>query len=241
MALSRYDAIFKLQQCEERYVDEYFTRDFIIENILPIARAKNRLYYEVIQYPEYLRNKYDIINDTFIEVSNFQTLLEYTQKFVEIQEEPYIYGIRNHKGPLSTETYLIQEELLKFFKKGYITQDSEPGLISNKSYGNTGFNIQKPYLFLMGEKTKIIKIYEAITTHPMLAGIDYDVDAQMDSIFNDFTSISLDEELYMRNTYSFGFFGIRHMTNEDYIKDQYQSYFEYIFSNQFFTDLLEIA
>ncbi len=84
-------------------------------------------------------------------------------------------------------------------------------------------------------------MYEAIATHPMLSGIDYDIDVQMDSIFNDFTSISLEEEMYMRNTYTFGFFGIRNMTDEDYIKDQYQSYFEYIFSNQFFTDLLEIA
>ncbi len=77
MAVISYDTIFKLQHCDERYVDEYFNTDFIIEYILPIAYGKNRLYYDVIPYPEHLRNKYDIRNDTFMEVSNFQTLLEY--------------------------------------------------------------------------------------------------------------------------------------------------------------------
>jgi hypothetical protein len=63
----------------------------------------------------------------------------------------------------------------------------------------------------------------------------------MDSLFNDFTEISLEEENLMRQTYTFGFFGTRYPNQSDYEKDNYKSYFEYILSNQFFQDLLEIA
>ena len=51
----------------------------------------------------------------------------------------------------------------------------------------------------------------------------------------------MQEEDDMRQTYTFGFFGIRYPKNEDYEKDCFKSYLEYILSNQFFSDLLEIA
>jgi hypothetical protein len=209
--------------------------------ILPIAIQKNRYFSNDILYPEHLRNLYDIYHDTYNQVIDFSTLHKYVQNFVEAKYAPYIYGIRNHPGPLSSETYLIQEDLLKFFEKGYITQDSEAGLILNSTITTTGYNIQRPYLFLFGEKEKIQKMYEAIGKHNMLSAIDHDTDVVIDAIFNDFTGISLEEEELMREKYTFGFFGIRYPDEEDYKKDYFKTYFEYILSNQFFQDLLEIA
>lgn len=192
-------------------------------------------------YPEHLRDKYDVTEDPYDQVHDYANLHRYIKYFVEAKYDPFIYGIRNHTGPLSTETYLIQKDLLKFFEKGYITQDSQPGVLYKTDYDPSGYNILRPYVFLMGEKTKMKRIYQAIAEHPMLTAIDYDPEYQMDSIFNQFTEISLEEEQKMRHIYTFGFFGTRLPDQSDYEKDNYVSYLEYILSNQFFTDLLEIA
>ncbi len=241
MASISYNSIFKIGQCEERYLDKMFSKTFIEHVILPIAARQNRYFSDTVLYPEHLRNKYDVTEDTYDEVCDYPTLLRYVKYFVEAKYDPFVYGIRNHPGPLSTETYLIQEDLLKFFDKGYITQDSEPGVVYHTTFDATGYNILRPYVFLIGEKTKIHRMYEAIASHPMLSCIDYDETIHMNSLFNDFTEISLEEEQEMRNKYTFGFFGTRLPNQEDYEKDYYNSYFEYILSNQFFTDLLEIA
>jgi hypothetical protein len=236
-----YDSIFKIGQCEERYLDEMFSKSFIEHTIVPIAAQQNRYFSDTILYPEHLRYKYDIAEDPYNEVIDYQSLHQYIKYFVEAKYDPFVYGIRNHTGPLSTETYLIQQDLLKFFDKGYITQDSEPGLVYNSYYDRSGYSILRPYVFLMGDKTKMDRIHQAISEHPMLTAIDYDAIYQMDSIFNHFTEISLEEEQTMRNTYTFGFFGTRLPNQADCEKDNYKSYFEYILSNQFFSDLLEIA
>ena len=241
MASICYNSIFKILQNEERYLDRFFTKSFIEQMILPIAVQKNRYFSDDNIYLEHLCDKYDVKNDPYEFVINYDDLHRYVKYFVEGKYDPFIYGIRNHTGPLSTETYLIQEDLLKFFEKGYITQDSEAGLVLTSTYDSTGYNIQRPYLFLMGEKDKIQKMHEAIAEHSMLTAIDYEADIQMDSIFNHFTSITLEEEHMMRDKYTFGFFGIRYPNDEDNKKDYFKSYFEYILSNQFFQDLLEIA
>jgi hypothetical protein len=240
MASISYNSIFKIGHCDERYLD-MFSKSFIEHTILPIASQQNRYLSDTILYPEHLRNKYDVTKDPYNYVYDYTDLLRYVKYFVEAKYDPFIYGIRNHAGPLSTETYLIQEDLLKFFDKGYITQDSEPGVVYHTKFEASGYSILRPYLFIIGEKTKIQKMYEAVGSHPMLSCIDYDVSVHMDSLFNDFTEISLEEENSMRQTYTFGFFGTRYPNQSDYKKDNYKSYFEYILSNQFFQDLLEIA
>jgi hypothetical protein len=241
MATISYDSIFKIQQCEERYLDGYYSKSFIEQMILPIAAQNNHYFSDTVLYPEHLRDKYDVTKDPFDEVINYESLHRYIQYFVEAKYDPFVYGIRNHPGPLSTETYIIQQDLLKFFEKGYITQDSEPGVLYKTNYDKSGYSILRPYVFLIGEKTKIERMYEAIAEHSMLTAIPYEIDIHMDSLFNEFTEISLEEEQIMREKYTFGFFGTRLPTKEDYEKDCYKSYFEYVMSNQFFQDLLEIA
>jgi hypothetical protein len=241
MASISYNSIFKIGRCEERYLDRFFHQTFIESVIVPIAIQANRYFSDNILYPEHLRDKYEVVNDPYEDVVDFASLHRYVQYFVEAQYAPFVYGIRNHTGPLGCETYMIQQDLLKFFEKGYITQDSEPGVVLKTDFMQSGYNVQKPYVFLIGEKEKIQKMYDAIASHPMLSAIDYDEGRHVDSLFNDFTSISMQEEDLMRQTYTFGFFGVRQPTQEDYEKDNYKSYFEYILSNQFFKDLLEIA
>ena len=241
MATISYDSIFKIQQCEERYLDGYYSKSFIEQTILPIAAQNNHYFSDDILYPEHLKDKYDITEDPYDEVIDYKSLHQYTKYFVEAKYDPFVYGMRNHPGPLSTETYIIQQDLLKFFDKGYITQDSEPGVLFKTNYNQTGYSILRPYVFLIGEKTKINKMYEMIAHHSMLSAIDYEVDTHIDSLFNMFTEISLEQEQYMRNNYTFGFFGTRLPTQDDMEKDLYKSYFEYILSNKFFQDLLEIA
>ena len=240
MAYISYNSIFKIGCNDERYLD-MFSKSFIEHIILPIASQQNRYLSDTNLYPEHLRDKYDVTNDPYNYVYDYTDLLRYVKYFVESKYDPFIYGIRNHAGPLSTETYLIQEDLLKFFDKGYITQDSEPGVVYNTKFEASGYSILRPYVFLIGEKTKMNKMHEAIAMHPMLTAIPYEADIHMDSLFNDFTEISLEEEQSMRDKYTFGFFGTRLPTKEDYEKDNYKYYFEYILSNQFFQDLLEIA
>jgi hypothetical protein len=241
MAFISYHSIFKIETGEERYVDHFFHPRFIEGVVLPIAIQANRYFSDGILYPTHLRDKYDVKNDPYEHVIDFPSLHRYVQYFVEAQYAPFVYGIRNHDGPLGCETYMIQEDLLKFFEKGYITQDSEPGLVLKTDLMQTGYNIQKPYLFLIGEREKIQKMYDAIASHPMLTAIAYDDERHMDSLFNDFTNISFEEEDLMRQTYTFGFFGVRQHTEEDDDIDNFHSYFKYILSNQFFKDLLEIA
>ncbi len=241
MASNSYNSIFKIETGEERYLDRFFHQTFIESMIVPIAVEANRYFSDTIVYPDHLRDKYEVENDPFHDVVDFASLQRYVRYFVEAQYAPFVYGIRNHTGPLGCETYMIQQDLLKFFEKGYITQDSEPGVVLKTDFMQSGYNVQKPYVFLIGETEKIQKMHNAIASHPMLSAIDYDESIHMDTLFNDFTSISMQEEDLMRQTYTFGFFGVRQPTQEDYDKDYYKSYFGYILSNQFFKDLLEIA
>ncbi len=231
-------AIFKIGPNEERYLTKDFTEIFIEQTIFPIADSYGRLFCDD-DYPEHLCKQYDITKDPYQSVVDYNTLHLYMQKFLEMKEEPYIYGVRNHPGPLSRETYLIQNELLQFFNKGYITVDSEAGILAEGVW--TKYNIQRPYLFIMGEKKKIQKMYDAIAHDTMISAIDYNVNDEMKCIFKHFTSITPEQEQYIRDNYTFGFFGIRYPDQIDYYSDECQDYLEYIFSNQFFVDLLSIS
>ena len=62
----------------------------------------------------------------------------------------------------------------------------------------------------------------------------------MDEFFEMFKQFNSEERQIIREKYTFGYFCTREYIKED-SKDNYKSYQQYIFSNQFFTDLLEFA
>ncbi len=219
--------IYKIEPNQERYIDHLFDLDTIYHQIVPLSEQYNK-YFSEDTYDANLKNKYDISNDPYLQVKTHDELVEYYIQFIT-QQGFFKYGIRGHTGPLSKETYLIREELLNFYDKNIITFDSEPGLVSTY---NSFTTVQKPYVFLLVRKDMLYDLYEFVASHDMISCIDYDAKQQMVQLKNDFPNVSdLDD-------YTFEFFGIRDPTKEEISNPALlESYFEWIFSDQFFTEL----
>ena len=78
-------------------------------------------------------------------------------------------------------------------------------------------------------------LYEFVAAHDMISCIDYNSKRHMEFLKSDFPNLTGLEE------YSFEFLGVRNPTNEEINNsEQMEKYFEYIFSNQFFTDIVEV-
>jgi len=265
----------------ERYinVNNFITQSFIDNFITQIAYEKYR-YIEDGAIPIH-DNKYDILKDPYLNINLFEDILLYFKKFIESNEEPYKYGIIFNHGPISFETTFIIYELLNFYKRNIVTLDSEIGC-----YDVASATIQKPYIYLFGDKNIINKIKDNIIEHKYIGYINYNAEDKINTIQN--TLINLYETL--SDNYSVGFFGIRNMNAKElndcknislyldnlstyidnYAQNYYEyygevlddnnirkitleyidnlkytyndaiQYFEYIFTNNFFHDLLNI-
>ena len=231
-----YDSIFKIDVNQERYIEDYFDLDNIYTKILPLSEKYNKLF-TGNSYDETLCNKYNIKNDSYLNVKTFDDLLKYYLTFIEQKDEKFLYGIRGHTGPLSRETMLIKNELLQFYNKGIITCESQTGLVNLHDDGY--ISIYKPYVFIIIKKNMIEYLYEFIDSHDMISSIEYDSNQQMEYLKKDFPNLIGSDE------YTFEFLGVRNPTHQEINEDtsnseEMEKYFEYIFSNQFFTDILDI-
>ena len=235
-----YDTIFKIDVNQERYIEDYFDLDNIYTKILPLSEKYNK-FFTGNPYDETLSKKYNIKNDSYLNVKTFDDLLKYYRTFIEQKDEKFLYGIRGHTGPLSRETMLIKNELLQFYNKGIITCESQPGLVSLLDNGFV--SIYKPYVFIIIKKNLVEYLYEFVGSHDMISCIEYDSNRQMEYLKKDFPNLTdLDN-------YTFEFLGVRNPTHQERNQERNQDtsnseemeqYCEYIFSNQFFTDIVNI-
>ncbi len=220
--------IYKIEPNEERYIDHMFDLDIIYTDIIPFSEDYNK-YFTGDTYDKTLLNKYDISNDPYLEVKTHTELVEYYKKFIN-QEGLFKYGIRGHPGPLSNETQLIQNELLNFYDKNIITFDSEPGLVCNYNGFTT---VQKPYVFLLVRKDILYDLCDFVASHDMISCIDYDPKEHMKHLKNDFPNVDL-------NDYTYEYLGVRNPTQQEIDNPLLlEMYLDYIFSNEFFTELSE--
>ncbi len=220
--------IYKIEPNQERYIDHLFDIDTIYTLIAPLSEEYNK-YCTGDTYDKTLINKYDISNDPYLQVKTHAELVEYYKKFIK-QEGLFLYGIRGHPGPLSKETHLIQNELLKFYDKNVITFDSEPGLVSVYNGFTT---IQKPYVFLLVKKDLLYDLCDFVASHDMISCIDYDPKEHMEHLKNDFPNVDL-------NDYTYEYLGVRNPTQQEIDNPLLlEMYLDYIFSNKFFTELSE--
>jgi len=227
-----FDTIFKIDVNQERYIDFFYDLDTIYSKIIPLSQSYQKFFTQH-PYDKSLINRYNIQNDSYLDVKTFDDLLKYYQKFIEQKDEKFLYGIRGHTGPLSKETKLIQDELLEFYEKRVITCDSEPGLVSLFEDGY--LSIQKPYVFIIIKKSMVEYLYEFVDTHDMISCIEYDSEEHMEYLKRDFPNLT------NLDGYTFEFLGVRHPTNEERKNsEKMEKYLEYIFSNQFFTDIVDV-
>ena len=78
-------------------------------------------------------------------------------------------------------------------------------------------------------------LYEFVAAHDMISCIEYDYVKHMEFLKRDFPNLTgLDE-------YSFEFLGVRNPTREEtQDPEKINEYCNYIFSNQFFTDIIDV-
>jgi hypothetical protein len=227
---------------EERYIESFFDSEIIYNEIIPYAIRIKRFFVEKIlnnyMISSITTNNYDIQKDLYLNVKTFEDLLEYMKLYIISNNEHYMNGIICNKGPLSYETILIQNKLLEFYKKGFLTFDSEPGLISIDSDTNL-INIQKPYIFIFGDSDKIDYIQQMVGEHFMLSCIEYSNEEYKETLKRDFKNL---DKLDKLDNKKFGFFGVREIS-EDELKsfNSRMNYYEYIFSNKFFDDILDLC
>lgn len=233
-----YCKIYKINPLEERYIESFFDIKLVYNEIIPYATSVERFlidsilnYYMIFSLRS---NNYDIEKDSYLEVKTFEDLHGYMKSYILSNTEPYINGIICNKGPLSYETGLIQNKLLEFYNKGFITYDSEPGLISIDE--NNLINIQKPYIFIFGDSDKIDYIKQMIGLHDILTCIDYSNEEYTENLKRDFKNINnIDGK-------KFGFYGVRDITETELKSvSSRMNYYEYIFSNKFFDDILDLC
>jgi hypothetical protein len=231
--------IYKIKPLEERYIESFFNLEIIYNEIIPYAIRIERFFVDNLldnyMITSITNNNYDIKKDPYLNVKTFEELLEYMKLYILSNNEDSMNGIICNKGPLSYETNLIQNKLLQFYNKGFITFDSEPGLISIDTNTNL-INIQKPYVFIFGDSDKIDYIQQMIGEHNMLSCIEYSNDEFKRSLKRDFKNLdNIDNK-------KFGFFGVREIS-ENELKDfnSRMNYYEYIFSNKFFDDILNLC
>ena len=165
--------------------------------------------------------EYDTEEEEYKHVTVFSELKTYMKKTL-LSLPPY--GNRMHTGPLNNETSLILKYLIRIFDNNFITLDSQPGLIIIG--GNT---INRPYVFLYGENNRIDKLYDIILNHDFLAIINYP--KETDEIKLNFFPSYIDFDKYKQI-----YIGTRHINSDETI----ENYYELIFNDYFFIELIRI-
>lgn len=224
--------IYKIQPGEERYIDKFFDVCQLHEFIIPQSQYYNRfIFMENVYNYELNQNTYDIEKDNFNELTTYDDLLKYHKDFIVNSKD----GIRTHMGPLSYETNFIKNELIKFYDKNVITTESEPGLVLIFSDGN--YTIQKPYLFVIFKRDACLlsSIYDEVASNPMITLLDY----------KQFENAEIYKSFYPNikdiDSYEFMFFGMRNPNKEEMEDPELmEQYFDYVFSNDFFKEILEM-
>ena len=208
-----------IEKFTERYDDHLTITD--IEKIKPIAVCYNR-YLDTEFFDKLITpNKYNDKETEFMDIKTFNDLLKYTNKLIKSLPP---YGTKGHRGPLSNESSLILIYLDEFFKYDFITLDSQPGLIASDDN-----QVLRPYLFLYGSNTRIKNLYDIIRAHDFLAIVPYDPstcyikkeDYPSFTDIKDYTEIAI---------------GTRFINEFEKLED----YYDKIFSDYFFIELLEI-
>jgi hypothetical protein len=208
-------AIIDIQN--ERY-DEHLTLEQIKE-IIPIAIKYNRYHNFDFLAKSMITQNYDDKENEHKNVKTFDDLQKYTLKLIKSLPP---YGTILNQGPLSNESSLILNYLSNFFEYNFITMDSQPGLIISDDN-----SVQRPYLFLYGSNARIDKLYDVILAHDFLAIVPYDF-----SILSEYFPLFTDIENYKQIA-----IGTRHINKDETIEE----YYDKIFSDYFFTELLKIV
>ena len=190
-----------------------------IETIIKIANKYNR-YLDSDYLTDFVHTEeYDENEIEYKCINTFMDLKKYIKKSI-LSEPPY--GTIIHRAVLHNESLLILSYINKFFDYNFITIDSQPGLMmSNDNH------IQRPYLILYGEKNRINKLYDIVLNHDFLAVIDYEDNQIQSEDFPSFTDI---------NNYKSITLGTRHKK----VDESYKEYYEIIFNDYFFTELIKI-
>jgi hypothetical protein len=208
-------AIIDIQN--ERY-DEHLKLEQI-ERIIPIANKYNRYHNFDFLSRFIISQNYDDKENEYKNVKTFDDLQKYTLKLIKSLPP---YGTILNQGPLNNESSLILNYLSNFFEYDFITMDSQPGLIISDDN-----SVQRPYLFLYGSNARIDKLYDVILAHDFLAIVPYDF-----SILSEYFPLFTDIENYKQIA-----IGTRHINKDETIEE----YYDKIFSDYFFTELLKIV
>lgn len=178
--------------------------------------------------------------DPVNKVTNWDEVVKYSLDYLLNNKSKYAF----HQGAYANETSLIRDKLLKFYEYNVITTDSQPGLYidtqinieSNPSLFDQmkeNIYVQLPYVTIMGEKELLNLIIHKMLNHKYITcGIieqNCVVDINLKQYFPNFESKGV--------SYGKCVFGMR-VINE---KDNPNEFFEYVFSQKFFDDLLEIT
>ena len=224
--------IYKIQPGEERYIEKYFDVCQLHEFIIPQSQYYKRfIFMENVYNYELNQNLYELEKDNFNELATYDDLLKYHREFIVNSKD----GIRTHMGPLSYETNFIKKDLIKFYDKNIITTESEPGLVLIFSDGN--YSIQKPYLFVICKKNPFLEnlLNKKIALNLMISLINYS-QTENAEIYKSFYPNIKDLD-----SYEFLFFGMRNPTEEEITNPELlEKYFDYIFSNDLFKEILEM-
>lgn len=230
------------QKIRYLYIDKFYQKIHynqirkIIENIALKYQKLFKNIDELIQ-PAYQEEQWYI--DPVTIITNWSELVKYSLYYLLYNKSKYAF----HDGPYANETLLIRDKLLNFYKYNVITTDSQPGLYIDSQIEINPFSlnfdqvkediyVQLPYVTIIAEKELLNLIINKMSNHKYITCGIIDQNCIVNiNLINKFPNFNSGNVIYGKCI-----FGMR-VINE---KDNIYEYFDYVFSQKFFDDLLEM-
>ena len=112
-----------------------------------------------------VQQEYNPAADRYQEVVSFEAYKAYMLNFFS-NNPPY--GTRQHSGPLNAESNFILPYFQRFIAQAnLVPDDSQPGTITFNAPGKNPY-ICKPYIYLVGDGPRLSRISDAISRHKTL-------------------------------------------------------------------------